>query len=239
MSDLHTSQSPPRHRKRRSSGVVVPHAPRWHQRAAAWLVFALIRVVSATLRYHYDDRHGYFKQPAGPTIYAVWHNRLALCLTGYYNFARKRNPTSGMAALVSASRDGGFLSSVLERFSVQPVRGSSSRRGAQALLELTTWAERGYDLALTPDGPRGPCYAVQDGVTSLAQLTGLPVLPVAYNVGWKIRLKSWDRFQIPLPFSRCDVVVEKALRVPREATAEERESFRQNLEQTMKQITRD
>ena len=83
-----------------------------------------------------------------------------------------------MAALVSASKDGGFLSGILELFGVQPVRGSSSRRGPQALLELTTWAERGHDLTITPDGPRGPCYQVQDGVMSLAQLTGLPIVPV-------------------------------------------------------------
>ena len=63
----------------------------------------------------------------------------------------------------SASRDGGFLAAILECFGVQPVRGSTSRRGAQALLELTGWAERGYDLAITPDGPRGPCYVVQEG----------------------------------------------------------------------------
>jgi len=73
--------------------------------------------------------------------------------------------------MVSASRDGGLLAAVLERFKVQPVRGSSSRRGRQALLELTTWAERRYDLAITPDGPRGPRYVVQDGIISLARLT--------------------------------------------------------------------
>jgi lysophospholipid acyltransferase (LPLAT)-like uncharacterized protein len=227
-------------RKSKSSGVVVPNAPRWSQRLGAWVVFALVRAISATLRYRYDDRSGYFDgaQP-GPTIYVVWHNRLALCLTGYYAFARKRNPTLGMAAMVSASRDGGFLTSILECFAVRPVRGSSSRRGPQALLELTTWAKRGYDLALTPDGPRGPRYVVQDGVMSLARLTGLPVLPVSYNVGWKIQAKSWDRFQIPLPFSRCDVVIEKPVRIPRETTDAESEALRQQLEQTLRQITRD
>ena len=83
--------------------------------------------------------------------------------------------------MVSASKDGAFLTSILECFQVQPVRGSSSRRGPQALLELTTWAERGYDLALTPDGPRGPRYVVQEGVMSLAQLTGLPIIAASYT----------------------------------------------------------
>jgi lysophospholipid acyltransferase (LPLAT)-like uncharacterized protein len=126
------------------------------------------------------------------------------------------------------------LSGILECFRVQPVRGSSSRRGPQALLELTTWSERGYDLAITPDGPRGPCYVVQEGVMSLAQITGLQIVPFSYSLKWKIRVKSWDRFQIPLPFSRCDMVFGKALRVPRDATDTQREALRQELEQTMR-----
>jgi len=223
------------------SGIVVPHAPRWHQRLAAWLVFSLLRGISLTLRYKWSDRSGYFDgpEPPGQAIYCVWHNRLALCMTAYFGYVKKRNQTPGMAAMVSASKDGGLLAAILECFKVQPVRGSSSRRGRQALLELTTWAERGYDLAITPDGPRGPCYVVQDGVTSLAQLTGLLIMPVSYHLGWKIRLKSWDRFQIPLPFSRCEMIYEKPIRVPREASDAERESLRQQLEQTLRQISRD
>lgn len=223
------------------SGVVVAHKPRWHQRAAAWLVFALIRTMSATLRYRWNDRSGYIKAsvPPGPAIYCVWHNRLALCMPAYFSYVKKHNRTPGMAAMVSASKDGGFLTGILECFNVQPVRGSSSRRGPQALLELTTWAERGYDLAITPDGPRGPLYVVQDGVMSLAQLTGLPIVPVSYHVNWKIRLNSWDRFQIPLPFSRCEMNYERPIRVPREATDAEREQLRQQLETELRAISRD
>ena len=138
-------------RKRRSSGVVVPHEPYWYQRLGAWAVFLLVRVVSATLRYQWTDRSGYFEDgPAGPAIYCVWHNRLALCLIEYYGYVKKHNQTPGMAALVSASKDGGFLAGVLECFKVQPVRGSSSRRGPQALLELsaaTIWPSPPTDRA--------------------------------------------------------------------------------------------
>ncbi len=192
---------------RKSGGVVVAHKPKWHQRAVAWLVFAVIRMVSASLRYRWTDRSGYINVPIpGPAIYCIWHNRLALCMPAYYSYVKKYRTTSGLAAMVSASKDGGFLTGVLEAFKVQPVRGSSSRRGPQALLELTTWAERGYDLAITPDGPRGPLYVVQEGVMSLAQLTGLPIVPVSYQVNWKIRLKSWEHCQIPLPFSRGEMI---------------------------------
>jgi lysophospholipid acyltransferase (LPLAT)-like uncharacterized protein len=105
--------------------------------------------------------------------------------------------------------------------------------------ELTTWSKRGYDLAITPDGPRGPCYVVQHGVMSLAQLTGLPIIPCSYSLNWKIRVKSWDRFQIPLPFSRCDVVLAPAIRVPRETTDAQREVLRQRLEASLRSISRD
>ena len=227
-------------RRRKSSGVVVPRAPYWHQRFGAWLVFALVRTVSATLRYEWTDRSGYFEDgSAGPAIYCVWHNRLALCLIEYYGYPKKRNQTPGMAAMVSASKDGGFLASILECFGVQPVRGSSSRRGPQALLELTGWAERGYDLAITPDGPRGPRYVVQPGIIALAQITGLPIIPASQNLGWKIQAKSWDRFQIPLPFSRCEMLFGQPVRVPRRASDAEREALRQQLERTLKEISRD
>jgi lysophospholipid acyltransferase (LPLAT)-like uncharacterized protein len=226
--------------KRRSSGIVVPHAPYWYQRLGAWLVFAALRTVSATLRYQWIDRSGYFGDgPVGPGIYCVWHNRLALCLIEYYGYPKKHNQTPGMAAMVSASKDGGFLACILECFGVQPVRGSSSRRGPQALLELTGWAERGYDLAITPDGPRGPRYVVQPGIIGLAQITGLPIIPASYYLRWKIQVKSWDRFQIPLPFSRCEMLFGQTVRVPREATDVEREALRQQLERTLKGISRD
>ncbi len=216
------------------------HRNKWYLHTLAWLVFALIRTMSATLRYRWNDRSGYINVPVpGPAIYCIWHNRLALCMPAYFSYVKKHNRTPGMAAMVSASRDGGFLTGILECFNVQPVRGSSSRRGPQALLELTTWAGRGYDLAITPDGPRGPLYVVQDGVMSLAQLTGFPIVPVSYHANWKIRLKSWDRFQIPLPFSRCEMIYEKPIRVPREATDAEREQLRLQLEASLRAISRD
>jgi len=165
--------------KKRKSGVIVPNTPKWHQRLGAWILWAGFTLISATLRYRTNDPHGFMvRKDFGHAIYCIWHNRLALSMKLYFAFGIKRHQTAGLAGLVSASRDGAFLAAVLERFGVQPVRGSSSRRGAQALLELTTWAERGYDLAITPDGPRGPRYVVQDGAMALAQITGLPIVPV-------------------------------------------------------------
>jgi lysophospholipid acyltransferase (LPLAT)-like uncharacterized protein len=226
--------------RRRKSGVVIPNSPKWRQRLGAWTVWAALRLLAATLRYRINDPHGFTKRKdSGQAIYCIWHNRLALSMKLYFAFGGGRRQATGLAGLVSASKDGALLAAILERFGVLPVRGSSSRRGPQALLELTTWAERGYDLAITPDGPRGPRYVVQEGAMSLAQVTGLPVVPASYYLNWKIQPNSWDRFQIPLPFSRCEITVGRVIRVPRETTDAEREALRKQLEAEMIAISRD
>jgi lysophospholipid acyltransferase (LPLAT)-like uncharacterized protein len=222
------------------SGVVVPHVLTFGQRLGAWLISILIRTVAATLRYRWTDCSGFFaKPPAEPAIYSIWHSRLALCMPVYFGYAKKRNQTPGFVGMVSASKDGAILTEVLKHLGVRTVRGSTSRRGQQALLEMTRWARRGYDLGITPDGPRGPSGVAQDGVIFLAQLTGLPIMPYSFHLGWKIRLKSWDRFQIPLPFSRCEVFFGKPIRVPRELSDAERETFRKQLETEMRAISSD
>jgi len=226
-------------RRKRSSGVVVPHSARWYQHIAARVVATSVRALAVTIRFRWEDHSGFFEQHNGPAIYCFWHNRLALCTEIYHRFIRHRNPTEGVAALVSASRDGGFLSAILASSGAHAVRGSSSRRGPQALLELTTWAERRYDLAITPDGPRGPRYAAQEGVISLAQLTGLPIVPVSCYTSRKVELKSWDRFQIPLPFTKCHIQVAPPIRVPRETDDQQREQLRAQLQAALTQITAD
>jgi lysophospholipid acyltransferase (LPLAT)-like uncharacterized protein len=224
----------------RIPAVVIPHRAKWHQRLAARLIWMVVRGMAATIRFRLDDRSGYFSTPPKDAlIFAIWHNRLSLSLMLYENYVRRHQPDRKFACLVSASKDGGLLARVMELFRVEPVRGSSSRRGAQALRELVGWGERGYDLAITPDGPRGPCYVVRDGVIATAQLTGMTIVPVSYHLNWNIKLKSWDRFQIPLPFARCDITTGNVMRVPREATEAERETLRQQLEAEMRAITRD
>jgi len=239
MQDTGSQSGLPR-RSTAKTGVVVPHSSKWHQRLGAWVLWAVFRLVSATLRYRIHDPHGFMtRKDIAHVLFCAWHNRLALSIKAYSLFGRRHHQAAGLAGLVSASRDGAFFAAIIERFGIQPVRGSSSRRGGQALLELTTWAERGYDLAITPDGPRGPRYVVQDGAMALAQVTGLPIVPASYHLQWKIQLKSWDRFQIPLPFSRCEITIGQVMRVPREASDTERESLRQQLETELRAITRD
>ncbi len=224
----------------RASGVIVPQQPRWHGRLAARLIWLASTALAATLRWRWRDETNLFENGGKePVIFCLWHNRLALSLILFRRYVQARQPQRKLAALVSASRDGGMLARVLELFDVEPVRGSSSRRGSQALRELVSAGKRGCDLAITPDGPRGPCYVVQDGIVSLAQLTGMAIVPASFHLSWKWRLKSWDRFQVPLPFARCEVQLGEPVRIPREASAAERERLRAKLESSMNAITVD
>lgn len=224
----------------RAARAVVPRSASFKQRALATILCAVIRVIYAT------ERTRLVTTPAardavagGPVIFAIWHNRFALSLELYNRFCVALRPGRRMAALVSASRDGAVAAHALKLFGVQPVRGSSSRRGPQALLEMTNWAERGYDLAITPDGPRGPRYVVQDGTISVAQVTGLPIIPTAVQIGWKREMPSWDRFHFPLPFSKVALQFADPLRVPRDATDVRRAELRRELEERLKTIAID
>src|SRR5215472_3969720 len=202
-------------------GVVVPLTPTGSQ-----------QVVTRSLRCDWRDHSGLADAPADrPVIFCLWHNRLAISMIVHRRHPRK------LAALVSASKDGALLAAVLGRFGVEQIRGSSSRRGPQALLELTSHAKRGYDLAVTPDGPKGPRYVVQQGIIALAQVTGLAIIPVTCNTQPKISLKSWDRFQIPLPFSRCELVLNKPIFAPREADEAGREERRTALQACLRQTS--
>jgi len=224
----------------KSSGPVVPHRAKWHGLLAARLIWLVSSSVAATLRWRWRDETNLFENGGKePVIFCLWHNRLALSLILFRRYVQARQPQRKLAALVSASRDGGMLARVLELFDVEPVRGSSSRRGPQALRELVSAGGRGRDLAITPDGPRGPCYVVQEGIVSLAQLTGMAIVPASFHLSWKWRLKSWDRFQVPLPFARCTVRLGPPVRIPREANDAERERLRCELEARMKAITND
>src|SRR5205823_7315525 len=116
-------------------------------------------------------------------------------------------PQRSGAALISASRDGDLLADAIHRFRYDVVRGSSSRLGASAILQLTQLLASGHDVVITPDGPRGPAYELGPGIIFLAQKSGAPVLPMNLEYSRCWRLGSWDRFIIPQPFSKVRVLV--------------------------------
>jgi lysophospholipid acyltransferase (LPLAT)-like uncharacterized protein len=173
----------------------------WKARVVSFCVAWFIRLYSLTLRIRIDDRAGIYTLD-GPVIWAFWHNRLLLLPVIYRRWARHRK----LCVLTSPSRDGAVLAGIVKRFGIGSVRGSSNKRAAQSLVECRRRLLAGWDLGVTPDGPRGPVYVAAPGVIQLARLTGRPLMPVQVEYSRKWRLKSWDRFQIPRPFSRVTLI---------------------------------
>ncbi len=195
------------------------------------LVALLIRAIGATLRWRADDRAGVLDLPADrPLIWVFWHNRVFGMPLVYRKFLKRRKGS----VLTSPSGDGEIIARVMAKFGVGSVRGSSNKRPAAALREMVALLKGGGDLAVTPDGPRGPVYELQGGLVKVAQLTGVPVLPIRLRYSRAITLKTWDRFQIPLPFARAEVVFEELVEVPRELGDEGFEAVRAGLEAKLK-----
>jgi lysophospholipid acyltransferase (LPLAT)-like uncharacterized protein len=117
--------------------------------------------------------------------------------------------------LVSQHRDGRFIGSVVRRFGISPILGSSSRGGAAGLRNLLAVLRQGHLIGITPDGPRGPRRQAALGVAQLAALSGVPVVPLAARTSRRIQLNTWDRMRVPLPFGRGVVVCGPAIDVPR------------------------
>ena len=200
---------------------------------ARWLIalgFRLLQIWARTLRYEIDDRLGAVGRPVNENyIGALWHNRLLIFPFVLRRFFSNR----GGAALISASRDGELLADAIKRFDFDVVRGSSSRLGARAILQLTDVLASGRDVVITPDGPRGPAYELGPGIIFLAQKSGAPVVPVNMEYSSYWRLKSWDRFILPRPFSKVRVIIGQSHHVRSTRTPEEFETERLRLQGVM------
>jgi lysophospholipid acyltransferase (LPLAT)-like uncharacterized protein len=193
----------------------------------AWL----IRLLGWTWRsLDQDPFRQNLRREKGPRIFCFWHGCL-LPATAYYQ---------GMdcCVLVSKNRDGELIAKILQRLGYPPpARGSSSRGGAAALLEMAQLARQGRSATFTPDGPRGPYHRAQVGALQLAKMTGLPVVPVGIAVSRAVHLRSWDRFTVPFPFARCLFRFGKPLQVPSHSGAGKMEILRRRLQGRLNQLT--
>jgi lysophospholipid acyltransferase (LPLAT)-like uncharacterized protein len=202
-------------------------------RLARWLIafgVGLLRIWERTLRFELDDRAGIAGKPVAENyIGALWHNRLLI----FPLVLRRFFPNRKGAALISASRDGDLLSDAIHRFGFDVVRGSSSRLGASALLQLSDTLASDRDIVITPDGPRGPAYELGPGIIFLAQKTGAPVLPMSLEYSSCWRLRTWDRFIIPRPFSKVRVIVGQPQHVRSTKSAADFEAERVRLQNAM------
>ena len=168
-----------------------------------------------------------------PLIYAVWHGRI-LIVPWLNARLRRREGARRVRVLASRSRDGQLMAEFARRFGLDVVRGSSSRGGPQALRELVRAVRAGEDVAMVPDGPRGPAHRAQGGIVALAAATGALIVPLGVAARPAHRLASWDRFLVPTPFARCAVVVGPLIEVKRH---DDREDARLRVERALQEAT--
>ena len=202
----------------------------WRARCLINIGYWLLRAWEGTLRYTVDDRGGLLARPTSePAIGAVWHNRLLMFPIVLRRFVSHRRG----AALISASRDGAWIAALVNKVGFDVVRGSSSRQGVTAVLQMADVLASGRDVVIAPDGPRGPAYQLGQGIIFLAQKSGAPVFPVSLEYSSFWRAKSWDRFFLPRPFSKVRVIFGRALTVAATSTEAEFESERLRLQGAM------
>lgn len=173
----------------------------------ARLVAVIIKALAFTYRVRVDDK----RQPLQAAIYCFWHSQLLMPITLYRRLNRKDIIGCPMAGMISASKDGAFLSEVISRFGIGFIRGSSSRRGGQALVEARRTLLNGSAVAITPDGPKGPPLVCKSGPVALARTSRFPVIPFHASASSFWRLKSWDQFIIPKPFALITIRVHSPL----------------------------
>lgn len=198
---------------------------------APLLLRPLLRLLHASLRIEYVGADELRARLAGgeQAILTFWHNRQLM--VPLVTFGRR------VCILISQHRDGELATQVLAGWGIATVRGSATRGAIAAYRRLVDAYRRGDSVVVVPDGPRGPCYVAKPGVIRLARAVDAPIYPMAYAADRVRRLRSWDRMLVPLPFARITVAVGAPLRVPPEASADELEALRVELEQRLRRIT--
>ncbi len=202
-------------------------------RAADVFFYLLIRIICSTLRWEVRGREhldGVLASGHRP-IFTSWH----VCTLSATWFWRNR----GIVVMSSTSRDAEYTGRVIKRFGYGTARGSATRGGGRALAEMADCLDNGMEAGFTIDGPRGPAYVAKPGAVILARHTGQAILPFHISAIRYIELPSWDRLQIPVPFTRAVTLIAEPIYVPRDATSEEIAAKQAALQSALDSVRRD
>jgi len=203
-----------------------------YKQVLPYIFFVILYLIGKTLRIQIINRdvESRLEKQGKAIIYTFWHGRM-LYFPYLYRFSNKST------ILTSPSEDGEIVARTAKIFGFSSIRGSSFKRGGPALLKMTRSIKEGKAVTMVADGSRGPLYKVQEGIINLAYLTGAPILPVVYGVKNKIQLKTWDRFIIPLPFSKIKVMYGDPVYVDKKTEEKKSKSKLEELEKKLKEIT--
>ena len=196
----------------------------------AGLGYPLINVLGHTLRFRVEGLHHYDAIVASghQPVMAFWHGRI---LPATFYFRRR-----GIVVITSENFDGEWIARIIERFGYGTARGSTTRGGRRAIVQLIRAMRAGRPAGFTLDGPRGPAHIAQPGAVWLAHATGNPILPFHLEAARAWTLRSWDRTQIPKPFTHVALVVGEPIPVGADATGAQLESSRVILEQRLAEL---
>ena len=194
---------------------------------AAWT----IRLIRLTTRIEFRGREAVDSliREGKQYIYAFWHGRLFLMPYAYFG--------KGISIMISQHADGELVARTMGKMGFSTIRGSTTRGSTQVFRAAVSRVKDGFDLAVTPDGPKGPRYQVQAGVIHLAKICGIPIIPVTFGASKKKVFRSWDAFILPRPFCRGVFFFGTPLYVPAEADKHCLEEKRAFLEKTLKSLT--
>jgi len=201
-------------------------------RVADLVFFILIKLIGRTVRFEVEGWEHWeaASKDGGLPIYTFWHNRVFLST---YFWQRRR-----IVVMTSQSFDGEYIARFIQRFGYGAARGSSTRGGVGAVVEMVRLMRAGCPTAFTIDGPKGPRYVAKMGAVLLAKKTGSPVLPFTITCKNFWQAKSWDAFQIPKPFTRARVEIAPPIFVPSDADEAALEAKRDELQHALDEINR-
>ena len=198
---------------------------------ASWIGPLLIYILGMTLKIEWvgEENLEILRKEKKSVIYAFWHGRMLI-----FTFSHRKQK---IHVLISQHRDGEFIARIIHRLGFVSVRGSTTRGGSKAIFEMCEKTASGFDIAVSPDGPRGPGFQVHPGIMYIAQRSGMPIVPITNSAENRWNLSSWDRFLIPKPFSKAVIMLGKPISVPVECTAEELEEKREEFEKQLLELT--
>jgi len=200
-------------------------------RVILWRV-ALLWCKTLTITRVNAEQFDELKRNGKNVVVAFWHGTM---FVGWFLHRPQKN--WNVSALVSQSNDGEFLSAILERWNFRMIRGSSHIGGKEAMQLMVDEVEKGNSLAITPDGPRGPRHEMKMGAVRVAQRTGVPLILAGIATAKKKQLKSWDKFEVPRPFSSVVVTYSEPIIVPKELNNESLDEFKLIMQNRMMTLT--